>query len=97
MLMPALRWTPAATVLVLVAGCATTRSFESLDADANGRVDYQEASRDPAVIEYFRSADDDGSGDLDPDEFGSILDMIQRERRDIPRRSDGKGNVSVGR
>lgn len=88
---------PATAVLVFVAGCASTRSFESLDADANGRIDYQEASRDPAVIDYFRSADDDHSGDLDAEEFGSILDMIKRERRDIPRRSDGKGNVSVGR
>jgi hypothetical protein len=84
-------------VLVLLSACATTRSFGDMDADGNGRIDFREASRNPDVADLFRSADDDRSGDLDPDEYGSILSMIERERRDIPRRSAGRGDVSVGR
>jgi hypothetical protein len=90
-------WLSASAVLVLVSACATTRSFQDMDADGNGRIDFEEASRNPDVADFFRSADDDRSGDLDAEEYASIQSAIERERHDIPRRSAGRGDVSVGR
>lgn len=86
----------AATISCFLAGCGHLKEFHQMDTDGNGRVDRNEAKQTPEVADFFNSADDDNSDDLDKDEYGSIVYILRRERKEVPRRSGGKGNVDVG-
>lgn len=44
-------------------------SFETLDINKDGRISMPEASADPSLVETFSTADKDGDGYLDNDEF----------------------------
>ena len=49
-----------------------TVSFDSLDANKDGRISMPEASADPRLVEAFSSADKNGDGYLDNAEYQSI-------------------------
>src|SRR6187431_879956 len=44
-------------------------SFDTLDANKDGRISMPEASADPKLVESFSSADKDGDGYLDSSEY----------------------------
>lgn len=44
-------------------------SFDSLDANKDGRISLPEASADPQLVENFSKADKNGDGYLDQSEF----------------------------
>ena len=44
-------------------------SFETLDANKDGRISMPEASVDPKLVETFSTTDRNGDGYLDNDEF----------------------------
>jgi hypothetical protein len=44
-------------------------SFDTLDANKDGRISMPEASADPKLVESFSSADKNGDGYLDNSEF----------------------------
>jgi hypothetical protein len=44
-------------------------SFDMLDANKDGRISMPEASADPKLVETFSTADKNGDGYLDSDEF----------------------------
>lgn len=44
-------------------------SFESLDANKDGRISMPEAAADPQLVESFSTADQNGDGYLDNAEF----------------------------
>ncbi len=46
-------------------------SFESLDADKDGRVSLTEAAADKSTTEHFSSADKNADGYLDAEEFAT--------------------------
>ena len=46
-------------------------SFDTLDANKDGRISMPEASADPKLVESFSTADKDGDGYLDASEFSS--------------------------
>ena len=46
-------------------------SFETLDSNKDGRISMPEASADPMLVETFSTADKNGDGYLDNDEFDS--------------------------
>src|SRR5262245_50386871 len=46
-------------------------SFDTLDANKDGRISMPEASADPKLVESFSSADKNGDGYLDADEYDS--------------------------
>jgi hypothetical protein len=46
-------------------------SFDSLDANKDGRISMPEASADPKLVESFSSADKNGDGYLDSAEYES--------------------------
>jgi len=46
-----------------------TGSFDTLDANKDGRISMPEASADPKLVESFSSADKNGDGYLDSSEF----------------------------
>ena len=46
-------------------------SFETLDANKDGRISMPEASADPRLVESFSSADKNGDGYLDNAEYDS--------------------------
>jgi EF hand domain-containing protein len=75
-----------ATLAALIAGipagsaiakdAATTTqgaTFDSLDANKDGRVSLPEASADSALVEVFSAADKDGDGYLTQAEFENAL------------------------
>lgn len=81
---------------LLLSACGGLRPFKDMDVDQDGRIDRVEAKQSTKVLELFESADDDDSGDLEPDEYASIIYVIQRAQREVPRRSGGGGNADVG-
>ena len=46
-------------------------SFDTLDANKDGRISMPEASADPKLVESFSTADKDGDGYLDSSEYES--------------------------
>jgi hypothetical protein len=44
-------------------------SFDTLDANKDGRISMPEASADPKLVETFSTTDKNGDGYLDNDEF----------------------------
>lgn len=46
-----------------------TASFDTLDANKDGRISMPEASADPQLVESFSTADKNGDGYLDNAEF----------------------------
>ena len=46
-------------------------SFDTLDANKDGRISMPEASADPKLVESFSSADKNGDGYLDASEYAS--------------------------
>ena len=46
-------------------------TFETLDANKDGRISMPEASADPRLVEIFSTADKNGDGYLDNAEFDS--------------------------
>lgn len=81
---------------LLLSACGGLRSFRNMDSNQDGRIDRNEAGQSPKVLDLFDSADDDDSGDLEPEEYGSIIHVLERDHRNVPRRSGGGGNVDVG-
>ena len=72
----------AAAVLIPLAGVAQDErtpatpagqsgSFDTLDANKDGRISMPEASADPKLVEIFSSADKNGDGYLDNSEYES--------------------------
>jgi len=48
-----------------------TATFDTLDANKDGRISMPEASADPKLVESFSTADKDGDGYLDSSEYES--------------------------
>ena len=46
-------------------------SFDTLDANKDGRISMPEASADPKLVEAFSTADKNGDGYLDASEYAS--------------------------
>jgi len=46
-------------------------SFDTLDANKDGRISMPEASADPKLVEAFSSADKNGDGYLDASEYAN--------------------------
>ena len=69
----------ASVVLIPLAGMAAegektqpsgqTVSFDTLDANKDGRISMPEASADPKLVESFSTADKNGDGYLDNQEY----------------------------
>ena len=55
-----------------------TASFDTLDANKDGRISMPEASADPQLVESFSTADKNGDGYLDNSEFESSAKKPQR-------------------
>ena len=53
-------------------------SFDSLDANKDGRISMPEASADPKLVENFSVVDKNGDGYLDNAEFDQRLEPPQR-------------------
>ena len=53
-------------------------TFESLDANKDGRISMPEASADPKLVENFSVADKNGDGYLDNAEFDQRMEPPQR-------------------
>lgn len=53
------------------AGQTASASFDTLDANKDGRISMPEASADPKLVESFSSADKNGDGYLDSSEYES--------------------------
>ena len=83
-------------LLGLLSACGGLRTFRDLDINQDGRIDRVEVKQSPKVADLFESGDDDDSGDLEPAEYDSIVLVLEREHRNVPRRSSGGGNVDVG-
>ena len=49
-------------------------SFDTLDANKDGRISMPEASADPKLVESFSTADKNGDGYLDSAEYASVAD-----------------------
>jgi Ca2+-binding EF-hand superfamily protein len=49
----------------------TGLSFETLDANKDGRISLPEASADPKLVETFSTADKNGDGYLDSSEYAN--------------------------
>jgi len=48
-------------------------SFDSLDANKDGRISMPEASADPKLLESFSTADKNGDGYLDRSEYANAV------------------------
>jgi hypothetical protein len=48
-------------------------SFDSLDANKDGRISMAEASADPKLVESFSTADKNGDGYLDRSEYANAV------------------------
>ena len=55
-------------------------SFDTLDANKDGRISMPEASADPKLVESFSSADKNGDGYLDASEYGSTSSRTDPQR-----------------
>jgi hypothetical protein len=53
-------------------------TFDTLDANKDGRISMPEASADPKLVESFSTADKNGDGYLDNSEFESTARKPQR-------------------
>jgi Ca2+-binding EF-hand superfamily protein len=53
------------------AGQTASASFDTLDANKDGRISMPEASADPKLVESFSTADKNGDGYLDSSEYES--------------------------
>jgi Ca2+-binding EF-hand superfamily protein len=71
-----------AAALVSLAGVAAeqtatpaghTGSFDTLDANKDGRISMPEASADPSLVEMFSTADKNGDGYLDNAEYDNSV------------------------
>jgi hypothetical protein len=54
-------------------------SFDTLDANKDGRISMPEASVDPKLVENFSTADKDGDGYLDSTEYANAGDASPRQ------------------
>ena len=52
-------------------GQSASASFDTLDANKDGRISMPEASADPKLVESFSTADKNGDGYLDSSEYES--------------------------
>ena len=55
-------------------------SFDTLDANKDGRISMPEASADPKLVESFSSADKNGDGYLDASEYSSTSSRTDPQR-----------------
>ena len=53
-------------------------SFDTLDANKDGRISMPEASADPKLVESFSSADKNGDGYLDASEYADSTEPQQQ-------------------
>lgn len=53
-------------------------TFDTLDANKDGRISMPEASADPSLVETFSTADKNGDGYLDNSEFESSASKPKR-------------------
>jgi len=53
-------------------------SFDTLDANKDGRISMPEASADPKLVESFSTADKNGDGYLDADEYAAAVRNSKR-------------------
>jgi hypothetical protein len=56
----------------------TGATFDTLDANKDGRISMPEASADPKLVEGFSTADKDGDGYLDNSEYESAAKPPQQ-------------------
>jgi hypothetical protein len=54
-------------------------SFDTLDANKDGRISMPEASADPRLVESFSTADKNGDGYLDSSEYESAAQMPPKQ------------------
>ena len=54
-------------------------SFDTLDANKDGRISMPEASADPKLVEAFSTADKNGDGYLDSSEYESAVKMPPKQ------------------
>jgi len=54
-------------------------TFDTLDANKDGRISMPEASADPKLVESFSVADKNGDGYLDASEYSNNTTSPQRE------------------
>jgi hypothetical protein len=54
-------------------------SFDTLDANKDGRISMPEASADPRLVETFSTADKNGDGYLDNSEFDNRTESNRSE------------------
>jgi hypothetical protein len=54
-------------------------SFDTLDANKDGRISMPEASADPKLVESFSTADKNGDGYLDAEEYGNNMRSQPRQ------------------
>jgi hypothetical protein len=55
-------------------------SFDTLDANKDGRISMPEASADPKLVEVFSTSDKNGDGYLDNAEFDNSTAKSQQQR-----------------
>jgi hypothetical protein len=56
-------------------------TFETLDTNQDGRISMPEASADPRLVETFATADKNGDGYLDNDEFEDRTDKNMKRHQ----------------
>ncbi len=59
-------------------------SFDTLDANKDGRISMPEASADPKLVEIFSTADKNGDGYLDAAEYANAISNQDRTREPKP-------------
>jgi len=70
----------AAGVALLVSGAAVAAEapeFTAIDADKNGYVSRQEASRSPDVMEIFAQVDANRDNQLSATEYAEAVELLQ--------------------
>ena len=90
----------AATVVVvsvLLTGCESFDSFEDFDADSDGWISGEEAAESRDLSDLFRSADYNGDGVLDEEEYAVAQKAITGVRRTEKRRPMGTERGGVKR
>ena len=72
-------------------------SFDTLDANKDGRISMPEASVDPKLVETFSTADKNGDGYLDNEEFDSRTKptgtVVRRRRYPARGRDVARGSL----
>jgi hypothetical protein len=88
-------WRLTIVLCALLASCATVDTFQEFDADEDGVISRTEASTSRDLDALFGSADDNGDGHLDDQEYALAEKAISGSRKQEKRRlmSTEKGGI----